>query len=87
MAELEFNYKGYALFSDVEDRDLRIQNQATVMANIFEDSPDVKDNRLVSKRGTTILFGYMDNVFPEDRTVVLSLFERKMKERGYSYAA
>ena len=87
MAELEFNYRGYALFSDVEDRDLRTKNQATVMANIFEDSPDVKDKRLVSKRGATILFGYMENVFPEDRATVISLFEGKMKERGYSYAA
>jgi hypothetical protein len=87
MAELEFNYKGYALFSDVEDRDLRIRNQATVLANIYEDNPELSDKSSVSKRGALLIFGYMENVFPEDRKDVTIQFHETMKTRGYASAA
>jgi len=87
MAELDFNYKGYALFSDVEDKELRIRNQATVLSNIYEDNPELSDKSSVSKRGALLLFGYMENVFPEDRNQVVIQFHETMKKRGYVHAA
>ena len=39
MPEVEINtIHGYPLFFDVEDKELRAHNQATILANIIEDN-------------------------------------------------
>lgn len=69
---------GYGLFLDVEDRALRIHNQAQTLKNIME------DNRLEDKfttRGLAITTGYFSKVLQEDRqevhTALSELFAKK----------
>lgn len=58
---------GYGLFSDVEDRALRIRNQAQTLKNIME------DNRVDDKfttRGLAITTGYFGKIVQEDQQEV-----------------
>lgn len=72
--------KGYSLFDDVQDRRLRIRNQAIVLANIFE------DNMLgmsINKRGTELTLAYFQSVKDEDKQAVYTRYAEVMGERGF----
>lgn len=77
------NYKGYSLFEDIEDIDLRTRNRAVVLANIYEDNPHLSDNTSTSKRGALLIFGYMDSIPEGERAVTLESFYEQMESRGY----
>lgn len=79
------NYKGYPLFSDVEDDNLRTRNRAVIMCNIFEDNPDRHGNNYVAKNGALLIFGYMDAVPKGERGALVKEFQEQMFSRGYSY--
>jgi len=81
------NYKGYALFSDVEDTKLRTRNRAVVMANIYEDNPDAVNKYSVSQKGALLIFGYMDKVPEAERAELVTAFHSQMEERGYQSVA
>jgi len=72
-------YEGYPLFKDVEDRELRVRNMATTMANIYEDSA-VKGR--INAKAMSLLAGYLKNVSKEDRRETYSLFSQLLKTRG-----
>lgn len=69
---------GYCLFLDVEDRDLRINNQAQTLRNIMEDNR-VKEQ--FTTRGLAIMTSYFGKVAGEDKQAVhdklSQLFETK----------
>lgn len=75
------NYKGYALFDEIEEQGLRVRNNAVTMANIFEDN--LKGNT-VSPKGAALLLGYFDKVKVLDKDLVVKSFRSNMKERGYA---
>jgi len=56
-----------------------------VMANIFEDNPDVSDRNSTSKAGASLIFGYMGSIVEEDRPGLVVEFHKQMKERGYKH--
>jgi len=73
-------YKGFCLFNDIEDTDLRIRNRAVVMANIAEAN---SKERKISANGMGLIMGYFNNVVKEERNQTLTKFVEFMKERGY----
>lgn len=77
---IQDNYKGFALFNDVVNAQLRINNQATVLANIAADN--MRDSKL-SPKGVSLVLGYFSAISPEDRANVQIGFVNKMKEHGF----
>lgn len=78
------NFKGFALFNDVEDQDLRTYNRARVLSNIFEDhSKDAK----ITPKGAAVFLGYFQQVPEQERAIVQQKFVSLMAERGFRIAA
>lgn len=77
-------FKGFSLFNDIEDRDLRTRNQAVVLANMAESS---SKNRKISANGMGMIIGYFDKIPMDDRETVRSKFMTFMKERGFEQRA
>jgi hypothetical protein len=73
-------YKGFELFKDITDRELRTRNQAVVLANIAEDN---SKSRLISPKGASLILGYFQVVPEQDRDTVKSKFKENMIERGF----
>ena len=73
-------YKGFALFNDIEDFNLRTCNRAVVLTNIFQDNS--RFNK-VSPKGTALIVGYFDKITPCERDAVTKAFVINMKDRGY----
>ena len=74
-------YKGFALFNDIEDASLRNRNRAVVLANMMQDNMN-KQKKLQAK-GAGLVLGYF-NALPEgERAAVRDNFTRAMAERGF----
>lgn len=74
------NYKGYDLFDTLEDRALRIRNQAVVLANIAQDN---SKGKAITPRASAIILGYFGQIAAEDRHNVKEAFAKDMTQRGY----
>jgi len=81
------NIKGYSLFNDIEDTELRVRNRAVVMANIFDDNLDEKATTPTIKgAGAALLLSYFSKIPAEDMQAVWDKFKNIMTtERGYNY--
>lgn len=77
-------YKGFALFNDVEDEALRIRNRAVVLANIAESN--IKDKRINAK-GAALVLGYFNQVPMAERAAVKEKFKADMIGRGFALVA
>lgn len=73
-------YKGFSLFNDVEDKNLRIRNRAVVLANIAE--ANVKD-RLISVKGASLVLGYTSRLPKDEVGDVTERFKVEMIQRGF----
>lgn len=78
------NYKGFELFNDIEDSELRNRNRAVVLANMAEDH--TKDRRINAK-GAGLVIGYFSQVPEQDRDIVRAKFATAMQQRGFLIAA
>ena len=76
-------FKGFDLFNDIADVDLRNRNRAVVLANIAEDNTR---NRLISPGGAGLILGYFKQIPEQERDDVRRRFVINMKERGYEIA-
>jgi hypothetical protein len=77
-------YKGYSLFNDVDDAELRDRNRAVIMANIVE---QYTKNKKMTPKGAGLVLGYF-NALPEaERKEVHERFEKRIHEMGYRYAS
>ncbi len=74
-------FKGYSLFNDVEDVELRNRNRAVILANIMEDNLTAK--KKVTGKGSTLILGYFLNVPEVDRKSVRDKFAKAITERGF----
>lgn len=83
MQELN-NYKGFELFTDILDDELRTRNQAVVLANIAEDHTKKK---LITAKGASLILGYFQNIREADRNAVKNKFAENMKQRGFAIAS
>jgi hypothetical protein len=73
-------FKGFSLFNDVEDINLRNRNRAVVLTNIAEDNTR---NQLITAKGAGLLLGYFGLIDPNERADVQQRFTNNMKERGF----
>lgn len=73
-------FKGFALFSDIEDVALRNRNRAVVLANMAQDHCK---NNLISPNGAGLILGYFKAVPAEEREGLMPIFLQQMKERGF----
>lgn len=83
MTDKHIEYKGFSLFSDIEDQELRSRNQAVVLANMAESN---SKNRKISPNGAGLIIGYFDRIPKEERKTVYDKFVSEMKTRGFEYA-
>ena len=75
------SFKGFSLFNDIKDIDLRNRNRAVVLANIAADNTR---NKLISPKGASLILGYFGLVPPEERDEVKDLFTIRMLETGFT---
>ena len=73
-------FKGYSLFTDIEDADLRTRNQAVVMANMVEQN--TRDKK-ITPRGASLILGYFYKLPEQDKAVTQEKFAQRCKEMGY----
>lgn len=73
-------FKGFSLFSDVEDVALRTRNRAVILCNMADDN---QKNRMISPKGLSLILGYFGAIPDEEKNVVKEAFAAQMKERGY----
>ena len=78
------NYKGFSLFTDIEDSVLRIRNRAVVLANIAESNTK---NRLISPKGAALVLGYTSKIPKEEIGDVTEAFKTEMNNRGFRLVA
>lgn len=73
-------YKGFSLFNDIEDKQLRNRNRAVVLTNISEDN--TKDG-LINGKGAGLVLGYFINIPADEREEVKIKYTQFMQERGF----
>lgn len=73
-------YKGFCLFNDIEDGELRNRNRAVVMANMAETH---SKDRKISINGAALITGYFNCVPHNERKDTMNMFIRNMDERGF----
>lgn len=74
-------YKGYSLFNDVADENLRNSNRARVMLNIFEQYTKIGK---ISQKGAALVLGYFANLPEKERQAPHDILSQMLKERGYA---
>jgi len=74
-------YKGYNLFQDVEDIELRSRNQAVVMSNIALDHRTAE--RTISAMGAALILGYFNSIPANERKNVFQKFNHRLEESGF----
>jgi hypothetical protein len=72
-------FKGFSLFNDIEDVDLRNRNRAVVLTNIAEDNVR---NKMISPKGASLILGYFGLINPDERKDVQDRFVINMGQRG-----
>lgn len=73
-------YKGFALFNDIEDYELRTRNRSVVLSNIVEDN--TRDQR-ISPQGAALVLGYFSKIPSDEREDVQKAFKASMSRLGY----
>lgn len=75
------NFKGFSLFNDIADMELRIRNQAVVLTNIAQDN--IKEKK-ISAKGASLILGYFGLIDPNDRADVQAAFKANMLSNGFA---
>lgn len=75
------NYKGYNLFFDIADEELRSRNQAVVMANIALDHRAA--DKTINPMGAALILGYFNEIAPQFRKNVFAKFQHRLEESGF----
>jgi hypothetical protein len=78
------NYKGFALFNDIEDAELRNRNRGVVLANIAQDN---MNGDVINAKGAMLVLGYFNQVPEYERSKVKKNFVDNMLSRGFKLAA
>lgn len=73
-------FKGFSLFNDIEDLELRKRNRAVIMVNLLADN---FSQGKIEARGSLLIIGYMSKVPTEDRKELVDEFVRQANERGF----
>ena len=73
-------YKGFSLFNDIEDVNLRNRNRAVVLSNIASDH---SKNRKITPGSAGLILGYFKEIPDEDKMDVQNRFVKEMNLRGF----
>lgn len=73
-------YRGYCLFNDIEDSNLRSRNRGVILANIAEDH---SKNKRINQKGVSLIMGYYLCVPVNEREQAKEAFKKNMEARGY----
>ena len=79
-------FKGFSLFNDIEDADLRTRNRSVVMTNIAEDHIDKKTKR-INPKGAALILNYFSLIPGAERDAAKNKFAEDMNNRGFTLAA
>jgi hypothetical protein len=74
------NFRGFSLFNDVKDPELKQRNRAQVLVNIAQDN--TRDQR-ISGKGAGLILGYFGLISPDDRADVQERFTQLMVKSGF----
>lgn len=77
-------FKGYSLFNDIEDVELRSRNRAVTLCNIAEAHTN-KEKR-ITHGGAALMIRYTEQIPEQERKDVVIKMQHFMKERGYELA-
>lgn len=72
-------YRGYSLFKDVEDVELRDRNRAQVLWNIFESN---SENGNATVKGMAYLVGYTNQIPEAERRPMITQFTLMLHQGG-----
>lgn len=72
-------FKGFFLFNDIEDIELRNRNRAVILTNI---ALAHTKNRKITAGGAGLILGYFNQILPGDRNDVQSKFVKHMQQEG-----
>lgn len=75
------HFKGFGLFNDVEDAQLKAQNRARMMVNIVMDH---SKNGKFNVKGVALSTGYMNCIPKGERKDVIDAFIRGMEREGFN---
>lgn len=78
--QMSNEFKGFSLFNDIEENELRIRNQAVILTNMAEDNS--KDKKITPK-GAALILGYFNRINEQDRFAVKNAFVVNMRQRGF----
>lgn len=73
------DYKGYDLFLDVEDQELKARNRAVVLWNMYESKTE---NGLTDPAGMADMMGYVRKLPEEDRKAVINKLSTFIESGG-----
>jgi hypothetical protein len=76
------DYKGFSLFNDIEDIELRNRNRAVILTNLMEDNINKKTLK-VSMKGADLILNYFNLIPQEERKDVTERFTQGMLQRGF----
>ena len=74
-------FKGFSLFNDIKDKELRTRNRAVVLCNIAEDNTR---NKAITAKGSGIILGYFGLIPEDERNDVKEAFKLGMQQRGFA---
>ncbi len=78
------DFRGFSLFSDIEDYVLRVRNRAVVLTNMAEDN---SKSSLINAKGVSLILGYFQQVPEDEREDLTAKFKTTMAERGFRITA
>lgn len=73
-------YNGFALFNDVEDKELQAFNRGRVMTNIYVDNQQDGNTNV---KGSGLIIGYFSKIDPTERAAAQAAFVAEMKKEGF----
>lgn len=82
---MQKEFKGFSLFNDVEDAELRAQNRGRVMTNMAEDNTE-KTRKRISPKGASLILNYFNLIPERDRSQAKDCFVKEMTNRGFALA-
>lgn len=74
-------YKGFSLFNEIKDSELRTRNRAVVLANITEDN--LTPNKRLTPKGAVLVLGYFTAIPEEEKGATQVRYQQELQARGF----
>lgn len=74
-------YKGFSLFNEIADSELRTRNRAVILANMTEDN--LTPNRRLTPKGAVLVLGYFTCIPEEEKAKTQAAYKTALEQRGF----